>query len=165
MHELHEIDDAEAAFAEALPLGVVPQVSNDRYPAPYFVEKVKQFIFHDPHFGATAADRERKLFQGGLTIETTLDPKWQQEADTALHGILTDPSDPPGALVAIDPRDGHVKAYTSSLDFFDTDPAYRFAASRKLDLADARVNGAPSGARAAPSSPSCSRPRSRRASR
>ena len=96
MHDLHEIDDAEAAFAEALPLGVVPQVSNDRYPAPYFVEKVKQFIFHDPHFGATAADRERKLFQGGLTIETTLDPKWQQEADTALHGILTDPTDPAG---------------------------------------------------------------------
>ena len=31
-----------------------------------------------------------------------------------------------------------MKAYTSSLDFFDTDPAYRFAAFRKLDLADAR---------------------------
>ena len=105
------------------------------------MQKVKKFIFHDPHFGATAADRERKLFQGGLTIETTLDPQWQQEADTALHGILTDPTDPPGALVAIDPRDGHVKAYTSSLDFFDTDPAYRFAAFRKLDLADARNAG------------------------
>jgi penicillin-binding protein 1A len=138
MRDLHEITADEATLTKAAPLGVVPLATNDRYPAPYFVDKVKRFIFSDPHFGATAADRERKLFQGGLTIETTLDPQWQQEADTSLHGILTDPTDPPGALVAIDPRDGHVKAYTSSLDYFDTDPAYRFAAFRKLDLADAR---------------------------
>jgi penicillin-binding protein 1A len=144
MHALHEIGDAQEELAKALPLGVVPPVTTNRYPAPYFVEKVKQFIFRDEHFGATAADRERKLFQGGLTIETTLDPQWQQEADTALHGVLTDPSDPPGALVAIDPRNGQVKAYTSTLDFFDTDPAYRFAAARKVDLANARVNGEPS---------------------
>jgi penicillin-binding protein 1A len=143
MHDLHEIGDAEETLAKAVPLGVVPLVTNDRYPAPYFVEKVKNFIFHDPHFGATSADRERKLFQGGLTIETTLDPQWQQEADTALHGILTDGTDPPGALVAMDPRNGYVKAYTSSLDFFDSDPAYRFANARKIDLADARVNGVP----------------------
>jgi penicillin-binding protein 1A len=144
MHDLHEISDGEEAIGRAAPIGVIPLATNDRYPAPYFVEKVKSFVFHDPHFGATPADRERKLFEGGLTIETTLDPKWQQEADTALHGILTDPTDPPGALVAIDPRDGHVKAYTSSLDFFDTDPAYRFASARKIDLADARdANGTP----------------------
>jgi penicillin-binding protein 1A len=138
MHDLHEISDAELALVIAAPVGVVAPVDNSRYPAPLFVEKVKSFITHDPHFGATTADRERTLFEGGLTIETTLDPKWQLEADTALRGVLTDPSDPPGAVVAIDPRDGHVKAYTSSVDFFDADPAYRFAAFRKLDLADAR---------------------------
>jgi penicillin-binding protein 1A len=143
MRELDEIPEPEAAFLRALPAGVVPFLPNDRYPAPFFVEKVKHFIFSTPAFGATAADRERKLFQGGLTIETTLDQQWQQEADTALRGVLTDPTDPPGALVAIDPRDGHVKAYTSTLDFFNADPAYRFAAARKNDLADARANGAP----------------------
>jgi penicillin-binding protein 1A len=141
MHDLHEIGDTEAQLAEALPVGVIPPTRNARYPAPFFVAKVKDFIFNDPHFGTTPADRERKLFQGGLTIETTLDPQWQQEADTALHGILTDPTDPPGALVAIDPRNGHVKAYTSSQDYFNSDPAARFAAFAKLDLADAREHG------------------------
>jgi penicillin-binding protein 1A len=144
MHQLGQVGEAEATFVRALPVGVVPIVTDGRYPAPFFVERVKDFIFHDPRFGPTDADRERKLFQGGLTIETTLDPQWQQEADTALRGVLTDPSDPPGSLVAIDPRDGHVKAYTSTLDFFNTDPAYRFAAFSKLDLADARnASGVP----------------------
>ncbi len=132
MRELGRIPAAEAALVTALPVGVVPHVSNERYPAPHFVDKVKRFVFNDKRFGATVADRERRLFQGGLTIETTLDPKWQTEAETALHGVLTDPRDPPGAIVAIDPRDGHVKAYATSQDYFGPSP---FA---KLDLADAR---------------------------
>ncbi|MGZ6931940.1 MAG: transglycosylase domain-containing protein [Acidimicrobiia bacterium] len=141
MRSLHEITPQQAQIVTALPVGTVPHVSNERYPAPYFVEKVKHFIFNDPHFGATPADRERKLFEGGLTIETTLDPQYQQEAETALHGVLTDPSDPPGALVAIDPTTGHVKAYAGSLDFFDDDPNARYAQFHKLDLADARARG------------------------
>lgn len=132
MRELQRITEPEAVFARALPLGVVPLVDDRRYPAPFFVEKVKQFVFNDEAFGATPSDRQRKLFQGGLTIETTLDPRWQVEAETALHGLLTDPSDPPGALVAADPLTGHVKAYASSQDFWGELPYAKF------DLADAR---------------------------
>ncbi len=138
MQKLRKISAAEATLVRALPVGVIQRSTDIRYPAPYFVEKVKKFIFNDRHFGATVADRERKLFQGGLTIETTLDPKWQQEAETSLRGVLTDPSDPPGAIVAIDPRTGYVKAYASSLDFFSVDPGYRFQDVAKLDLANAR---------------------------
>ena len=138
MRTLHRISAPEAALAVAVPIGVTRQATDQHYPAPFFVEKVKKFIFNDPRFGATVADRERKLFQGGLTIETTLDPSWQLQAETALHGILTDPSDPPGAIVAVDPRTGHVKAYASSQNFWGADP---FA---KVDLADARdEKGAP----------------------
>lgn len=132
MRILHKITDAESTLVHALPVGATRQPSDARYPAPFFVEKVKNFIFHDPHFGATDADRERKLFQGGLTIETTLDPTWQQQAEAALHGILTDPSDPPGAIVAVDPQTGHVKSYASSQDFWGTSPY------AKVDLANAR---------------------------
>lgn len=134
MRELHRITEAERTFATALPLGIVPLVDEQRYPAPFFVEKVKQFVFADARFGATRTDRERRLFQGGLTIETTLDPHWQIEAETALHGVLTDPSDPPGALVAVDPATGHVKAYASSQDFWGPLPYAKFdlaAAQRK----------------------------------
>ncbi len=138
MRILHRITEPEAAFVRALPLGVIPLTQDERYPAPFFVEKVKKFIFNDPRFGATTVDRERALFNGGLTIETTLDPSWQLEAETALHGILTDPTDPPGAIVAIDPRDGHVRAYASSQDFFTTDPNSRFFNFAHDDFANAR---------------------------
>ena len=141
---LDRISAPEGELVRALPLGVIPLAADQRYPAPFFVEKVKKFVFNDERFGATKADRERALFNGGLTIETTLDPAWQLEAETALRGILTDPRDPPGALVAIDPRDGRVKAYASSQDFFNTDPAYRFAKFAKEDFANARdENGQP----------------------
>ncbi len=141
MKVLHKITADEALVATAAPVGTVPHVSQARYPAPQFVEKVKHFIFTDPHFGPTQADRERALFEGGLTIETTLDPKWQQEADTALHGVLVDPSDPPAALVAVDPATGYVRAYAQTLDFFDDDPAAPYAKYHKFDLADARTRG------------------------
>ena len=132
MRDLHRITGPEATLYTAAPIGVSPLVDEQRYPAPFFVEKVKQFILGDDHFGATRSDRQRKLFQGGLTIETTLDPTWQNEAETALHGVLTDPGDPPGSLVAVDPLTGHVKAYASSQDFWGPLPYAKF------DLADAR---------------------------
>ncbi len=138
MQTLHTISDAEAQLVIASPIELTPRTDETQYPAPFFVEKVKRFIFSDDHFGPTVAARERLLFQGGLKIETTLDPKWQIEADVALHGILTDPSDPPGALVALDPATGAIKAYTSSQNFFDTDPLSPASGYAKVDLADAR---------------------------
>lgn len=138
MRVLHKITDAEADLVRAAPLTLAPRIDQTQYPAPFFVEKVKHFIFTDSHFGPTVAARERLLFQGGLKIETTLDPKWQIEADVALHGILTDPTDPPGALVAVDPATGAIKAYTSSQNFFEADPAAPDFGYAKLDLANAR---------------------------
>jgi len=141
MKVLHKVTAAEAAVVTAAPVGTVPHLSTDRYAAPFFVQKVKHFLFTDPHFGPTQADRERLLFEGGLTIETTLDQRWQQEAETALHGVLVDPSDPPGALVAVDPATGAVRAYAETPDFFNDDPAYKWAKFHKVDLADARTHG------------------------
>ena len=145
MHELHEIGDAEETAGQgAAGRAWSRSPTNDRYPAPFFVQKVKNFIFNDAHFGATPADRERKLFEGGLTHRDHARPAL---AAGGGHRAARDPHRPDGparrASSAIDPRDGHVKAYTSNLDFFDTDPAYRFASARKVDLADARVNGVP----------------------
>ncbi len=95
MRALRRITEDEALVATVAPIAVEQLVDDRQYPAPFFVEKVKQFIFNDERFGATKADRERALFQGGLTIETTLDKTWQIEAHTALKGVLTDPADPP----------------------------------------------------------------------
>jgi penicillin-binding protein 1A len=47
---------------------------------------------------------------GGLRVRTTLDPRLQRLARTALQDWLRLPTDPAGALVAIDPATGAVRA-------------------------------------------------------
>jgi len=47
---------------------------------------------------------------GGLHVDTTLDPRLQGLAENAIAGWLSSPSDPAGVLVAIDPRNGAIRA-------------------------------------------------------
>jgi penicillin-binding protein 1A len=47
---------------------------------------------------------------GGLEVQTTLDPRLQRLAQRAIRGWLRQPTDPAAALVAIDPRDGAIRA-------------------------------------------------------
>jgi penicillin-binding protein 1A len=52
----------------------------------------------------------RRTRHGGLRVLTTLDPRLQRLARTALRDWLQQPADPAGALVAIDPATGAVRA-------------------------------------------------------
>jgi penicillin-binding protein 1A len=117
-------------LARSAPIGVVAKTlpaSDQRYPDGHFVERVKQFVLGDPHFGATPEARRRELYQGGLRIETTLDPKLQADAEGAIGRVLTRAGrDPAGALVSIDPVNGHVLAYVGGPDFFGSAPDAEF---------------------------------------
>ena len=64
-------------------------------------------------FGATRADRERSLFQGGLTIRTTLDPALQRSALATLRETLGEPADPASAVVVVEPGTGRIKVMAS----------------------------------------------------
>jgi penicillin-binding protein 1A len=55
----------------------------------------------------------RRARHGGLRVLTTLDPRLQRLAERASARWLHKPSDPAAALVAIDPRDGAVRAMTA----------------------------------------------------
>ncbi|MCL6559873.1 MAG: transglycosylase domain-containing protein, partial [Firmicutes bacterium] len=80
--------------------------------APYFsAEIVKYFEKNYPNGMET-------LYSGGLSIYTTLDLKMQEAAEKALVDGLSG-SDPllNGALVALDPRTGKVKAMVGGKDF------------------------------------------------
>jgi penicillin-binding protein 1A len=74
-----------------------------------------------PNFFGWAADQlvkrygARRVEAGGLQVKTTLDPRLQLEARTAVSSVLREKSDPAAALVAIDPRTGAVKAMLSYL--------------------------------------------------
>ena len=101
--------------------------SPERTGAPHFVDRVRDFILTDPAFGSTPAARERLLFEGGLRIQTTLDPRAQAQAQHAIAQTLSRPaSDPAGALVAMDPRNGHVLAYVGGPDYYGNAPWARY---------------------------------------
>jgi penicillin-binding protein 1A len=116
---------AEAAKRE--PVEVRELAENQQYGAAHFVEQVKRLVLDDPAFGETRDERRRLLFQGGLTIETALDTRMQALAEEAVSKVLVDPAhDPEAALVAVDPRNGHVLAYVGGRDFFGDTPYAKF---------------------------------------
>ena len=71
-------------------------------PAQHFVNYVKQQLIDE--YGTA------EVFGGGLKVRTTLDLGLQQKARNAISKWLTKPDGPSAALVAIDPRNGAVKA-------------------------------------------------------
>jgi len=54
--------------------------------------------------------------RGGLRIYTTLDPRMQRAGTEALDAVLTEVG-PAGALVAVDPTSGEIKAMASSAEY------------------------------------------------
>ena len=91
----------------------------ERYPAPHFVEEVKQWFLNNPEFGETRTERIQLLFGGGLRIHTTIDLDLQAQAEAARDQILPDPEiHPEVAIVALEPRSGRVRAMVGGRDFF-----------------------------------------------
>jgi penicillin-binding protein 1A len=71
------VSKADGEKAKAEPLGVTPRVlSPNTYSAGFFAEEVRREL--SERFG------EKKLYEGGLSVRTTLDPKMQQMARKAL---------------------------------------------------------------------------------
>lgn len=121
MEKLGFVSSFEAEEAKAEKLGLRPKQDTDRYPAPYFMDYVHRLITYDPRFeaiGKTPEQREQQLFQGGLRIHTTLDLEDQAAAEQAVNATLTEEADPHGALVAIDPNTGEIKAMVGGRDWF-----------------------------------------------
>ena len=118
MRQERMITVAQESAAAKLPLGLTkrkPPLGTLRYP--YVVEFIKQQVLADPTFGATPEDRAHALFDGGLQITSTIDPRLQDAAEDAVRNALPYPSDPEAALVAIDPHTGAVKAMVGGRNF------------------------------------------------
>ena len=50
---------------------------------------------------------------GGLSVYTTIVPRWQKAAQEAIRSTLTDPADPAAAVISIDPANGAIRAMTA----------------------------------------------------
>jgi penicillin-binding protein 1A len=96
------ISSATYRAAVARPLGLHPGTRYQQLAYPTFTgDAVHQLLQRD---GAAEAER------GGLTVTTTVDPRLEHLAQTAMAGWLNAPADPSAALVAIDPRSGAIRA-------------------------------------------------------
>lgn len=128
MVEQNLITAAQGEAAAAEPLGVVEESGAGgvtRYRAPHFVDEVKKWLLYESDaLGDTVEERTDRLMNGGLRIDTTLDPRLQNDAEEAIASVLkdqgTDPRMPDAALVSIEPRNGFVRAMVGGHDYFGT---------------------------------------------
>ncbi|MGH9004661.1 MAG: transglycosylase domain-containing protein, partial [Acidimicrobiia bacterium] len=115
MTQLGMISAADAAKARKQPLKIQkPGSVGGRYP--WFIDGLKRQLQEDERLGRTREGRTRRLFEGGLRIHTTLDQDMQRAAEEAV-ARWRPPSGPDIALVAIDPRDGGVRAVVGGRNF------------------------------------------------
>ncbi len=85
-----------------------PKPSENKYP--WFSDYVRSYLI--ARYGAD------KVYQGGLRVETSLDPALQAKAEAAVADGLKGTSAPlEMALASLDPRTGEVKAMVGGRDF------------------------------------------------
>ncbi len=141
MLDLAMIDQTahDAAMADPLELDMNREESQP-YLAPYFVDYFKEWFLSNPTFGATPQERYQLLFEGGLRIVTTIDPRLQHAAERAIDSVLLYKTDPYAAVTAIDPRTGFVRAMVGGRDYWDEND--RFA---RINLATGGSTGRQAG--------------------
>ncbi|MEE8601925.1 transglycosylase domain-containing protein [Euzebya tangerina] len=77
---------------------------------PFFVNYIRTLLREIPELGVDAEARERLVLEGGLTINTTVDPALQEIAQNAITEVLSNPDGPQSALTSIDPQTGQILA-------------------------------------------------------
>ncbi|MDR9786796.1 MAG: penicillin-binding protein 1A [Peptococcaceae bacterium MAG4] len=111
MVELGMISGEQARLAEAEPLQLSKKPAIVRK-APYFIDEIVNY------YEQNYPDGLETLYSGGLTIYTTLDLKMQEAAEKALtRGLARLNPDLEGALVALDPKTGQIKAMVGGRDY------------------------------------------------
>lgn len=126
MAELGRItpEQAKAAYAELLPLQA-PGADESEGVAPYFRDYVQTIATEKLGLD------EPLLHEGGIRIYTTLDKATQQAAEQAMQEGLPKDSELQGALIAIDPRNGYVKAMVGGRDYTENQYNRVFATTRQ----------------------------------
>jgi penicillin-binding protein 1A len=94
--------DLQRAAHEPLPRAEDVRLPGIEGPAPYFVNYVKQQLIE--RYGT------RRVFGGGLNVQTTIDLRLQKLARHAIQSVLKEPNGPSAALVAVRPRTGEILA-------------------------------------------------------
>jgi len=108
------ISSGQLAGAKKAKLGVFKNpLPTQKGPADYFVSYVTQQLVKKYGYAQT--------FEGGLRVYTSIDMQWQQEAISSIKNTIGSLNfggwKPAGALVAIDPQTGYIRAMVGGTDF------------------------------------------------
>jgi len=115
MVPLAYLTQAEADAARALPLGVVAETARVR-PYDFIADSVLREFLSAPElaqFGNTLEERKQALYFGGLRIHSSLDTRLQDIAQLVIGSnfpTATDPNQPTGAIVSVEPSTGRILA-------------------------------------------------------
>lgn len=100
-------DEADAALLT--PIELAPYSPYTQVQEPYVVAYVRKQLID--MFG------EEKVFQGGLQVETTIDPAYQKLATDAISSTFNKTGDPSAALVSIESGTGYIRAMVGGTDY------------------------------------------------
>ncbi|MFP5313278.1 MAG: transglycosylase domain-containing protein, partial [Actinomycetes bacterium] len=145
MLRLGKISQAQHDEAVATPiqLKITPQQQGCAYAAmaPYFCDYISHLILNNPAYGPTEAERERRLYRGGLTIVTTLDSRLQGAAQSQVDGTAgANPDRWGAALVTVQPGSGKILAMAQNTVFLPQPGKFDTNLNFSVDARDAQGN-------------------------
>ncbi|MFC7308422.1 transglycosylase domain-containing protein [Streptomyces monticola] len=113
MAATHDISQEEADKAKEKPLGL--QVSKPKNGcitavrgAGFFCDYVRNAFVNDPVFGETREDRQKIWNQGGLKIQTTLDPQAQESVQASIKDNVRQTDQVATAVSIVEPGTGKI---------------------------------------------------------
>src|SRR5512145_742666 len=113
MAELNVISDSESQEVREKGLGMKITPSRNGCVssiASFFCDYTREYLLKDKDLGRTVEARTQLLNSGGLTIKTTLDPRFQRAADSSVREHVYPTDQAIGGLAMVEPRTGHVRA-------------------------------------------------------
>ncbi len=123
MRQLGHLTPAQESAARSQPLGlkpVLPPAAGEpclSSPAPFFCDYVRRILLNDKALGATPAERNHRLLEGGLTIQTSFDPAVQRAAQQAVDSTVEKTNRAAATEVLVKPGTGQVLAMAVSRDY------------------------------------------------
>jgi membrane peptidoglycan carboxypeptidase len=117
MAQLSVITQAQADAASETKLGLKVQEQPNgcvNSNAQFFCDYVVRWLKTDPALGETPEEREALIFNGGLTIRTTVDMRFQRAANDSVRRQVYKNDLAVGALALVEPRTGNVRALAQS---------------------------------------------------
>lgn len=117
MAQLQVIPEARAQRLSKLRLRLDPQSKPNgclNTNVQFFCSYVVDYLMQDRSLGRTRKQRERLLWSGGLTINTTIDLRVQAAAQRAVVNAVLPTDSAVGAIALVEPRTGEVKALAQS---------------------------------------------------